>query len=129
MIFNGGNNMSFIGNLIWLILGGLLLSAAWLLLGVLLCVTIVGIPFGLQCFKFAKLNLAPFGKDVRIQFFEHPIANTLWVIFFGWEMALGYLFSAIACFVTIIGIPFAFQALKLVKLAFLPFGAKIVKSK
>ena len=118
--------MHFIGNLIWLILGGLLLSAAWLLLGVLLCITIVGIPFGLQCFKFAKLNLAPFGKDVRIQFFEHPIANTLWVIFFGWEMALSYFASGLVMCITIIGIPFGLQAFKFALLALFPFGADII---
>ena len=118
--------MRLIGNIIWLITGGLLISAAWLLLGILLCVTIVGIPFGVQCFKFAKLNLAPFGKDIRIQFFEHPIANTLWVILFGWEMALSYFCAGLASCVTIIGIPFGLQSFKFALLALLPFGADII---
>lgn len=121
--------MRLIGNIIWFIFGGFLIALGWLLAGLLFCVTVIGIPLGLQCFKAAKLTTSPFGKSVDTNYEKHPIINLIWAVLFGWEMALGYLFSAIACFVTIIGIPFAFQALKLVKLAFLPFGAKIVKSK
>lgn len=117
--------MRFLGNLIWFIFGGLLISLGWLISGLLLCITVIGIPFGMQCFKAAKLTAFPFGKRVDTNFSKHPIANLLWVIFFGWEMALGYLFSAIACCITIIGIPFGLQGLKMVSLALFPFGTKI----
>ncbi len=118
--------MRIIGNILWFIFGGLFLGLGWALLGALLCITVIGIPFGLQCFKAAKLTFAPFGKDVCIHFNEHPIANILWAVFMGWEMALGYLCSGVVCCITIIGIPFGLQAFKLMKLAFLPFGATIV---
>ncbi len=120
--------MRLIGNVIWFIFGGIWLGLSWGLLGVLLCITIVGIPFGLQCFKAAKLTFAPFGKRVRTQFDEHPIANLLWAILIGWELALGYLFSGIISCITIIGIPFGLQAFKMMQLAFIPFGADILKA-
>ena len=119
--------MRTIANILWFILGGLWLGLSWALLGILLCITILGIPLGRQCFKAAKLTFAPFGKDVRTNYEKHPIANLLWAILFGWEMAFGYLCSGILCCITIIGIPFGIQSLKMVKLAFLPFGASIVQ--
>ncbi len=118
-------NMKLIGNILWFILGGLILGLAWTLLGLFLCITVIGIPFGIQCFKAAKLSFFPFGKTVDIDFSEHPIANVLWAVFFGWEMALGYLFGGIICCVTVIGIPVGLQMFKFMKLAFLPFGADI----
>ena len=117
--------MRVIGNIIWFIFGGLWLGLGWALLGLLLCITIVGIPFGMQCFKAAGLTLAPFGKTVSVQFDKHPVANVLWAILFGWEMALGYLVSGLLCCVTIVGIPLGLQAFKFMKLAFLPFGATV----
>ena len=120
--------MKLIGNLIWLILGGIWLGLAWFLLGLLLCITVVGIPFGIQCFKLASMNFTPFGKDVRMQFEEHPIMNVIWLILFGWEMAIGYLVSGIICCVTVIGIPFGLQAFKHMKLAIFPFGADIIET-
>ncbi len=117
--------MRLIGNLIWFIFGGLFAALLWAILGLLLCVTIIGIPLGLQCFKFANLVLFPFGRDVTINFDKHPIANILWVIFVGWEMALTYVgIGAFFC-ITIIGIPFGLQWFKLTTLALFPFGAKI----
>lgn len=83
--------MSFIGNLLWIILGGLIAAILWLTVGLLLCVTIIGIPLGIQCFKMAGLSLAPFGKMVDTDFDEHPIANIIWAIVAGWEMCLMYL--------------------------------------
>ena len=121
--------MRLIGNILWFIFGGIWLGLSWLLLGLLLCVTVIGIPFGLQCFKAAKLTFAPLGKQVRVEFNEHPIANILWALFVGWEMALGYLFCGLICCITVVGIPFGLQAFKMMKLAFLPFGADIVKIK
>ena len=71
--------MRFIGNIIWFFLGGFINSLLWFLGGLVLCITIVGIPFGMQCFKFAKLNFAPFGKEVHIHFDRHPIVNFIWL--------------------------------------------------
>ena len=121
--------MRLIGNIIWIIMGGFFISAAWFLLGVLLCITVVGIPFGIQCMKFARLNLAPFGKDVRPHFSSHIIVNTVWVILFGWEMALAYVAAGVASCITIIGIPFGLQAFKFAVLALFPFGADIITVK
>ena len=121
--------MRTLGNILWFILGGIWLGLSWFLLGVLLCITVIGIPFGVQCFKAAKLTVAPFGKQVRIQFEEHPIANLLWAVLLGWELALVYLICGVICCITIIGIPFGLQAFKMMRLAFLPFGADIIKIK
>lgn len=118
--------MRLIANILWFILGGLILGLSWALLGLLLCITILGIPLGKQCFKAAKLTFAPFGKDVNLNFEKHPIANLLWLLVAGWELAIGYLFSGIICCITLIGIPFGLQAFKLMKLAVFPFGATIV---
>lgn len=105
------------------------MALLWLAVGLLLCITIVGIPLGLQCFKMAKLSLAPYGKKVVLNLKAHPIANTIWAIVGGWEMALAYLFAGIINCITIIGIPHGIQCLKMMKLAFFPFGAKVVKIK
>ena len=121
--------MRTLGNILWFVLGGIWLGLSWFLLGVLLCITVIGIPFGVQCFKAAKLTVAPFGKQVRIQFEEHPIANLLWAVLLGWELAQGYLICGVICCITVIGIPFGLQAFKMMKLAFLPFGADIIKIK
>ncbi len=120
--------MKFIGNLIWFILCGFWAGLSWFLVGLLLCIIVIGIPFGVQCFKFAKVMFFPFGKDVRIQFEEHPIMNIIWLILLGWEMALGYIISGIICCITLIGIPFGLQAFKFAKLALLPFGADIIET-
>ena len=117
--------MKFLGNLLWFIFGGLWLGLGWTLAGLILCVTVIGIPLGLQCFKAAKLTFAPFGKTVYTNFFKHPIANLLWVFTLGWGMAVGYLVAGLVCCVTIIGIPFGLQAFKMMKLALLPFGAEV----
>ncbi len=117
--------MKLIANVIWFVFGGIWLGLSWALLGLLLCITILGIPLGKQCFKAAKLTFAPFGKDVDLHFDKHPIANILWALLCGWEMAIGYLASGLICCVTIIGIPLGLQAFKLMKLALFPFGATI----
>jgi len=117
--------MKIVGNIIWFILIGIWSWIGWVLIGLIFCITIIGIPFGKQCFKIAKLSVLPFGKDVDINFDAHPIANILWLIIFGWEFALGYLISALVYCITIIGIPFGKQSFKLAKLSLLPFGAII----
>ena len=117
--------MKLIANIIWMIFGGILTAIAWLFLGIMLCITIIGIPFGKQCFKAARLTLAPFGKKVVSNFDKHPIANILWILLFGWEMSLGYLFAGIMCCVTVIGIPVGLQSFKMMQLALIPFGANV----
>lgn len=117
--------MRLIGNILWFIFGGIWLALSWLLLGLLLCITIIGIPFGKQCFKAAKLTVAPFGRRVDLRFGSHPVANVLWLLFFGWEMAIGYAVSGLLCCVTIVGIPLGLQSFKMMQLAIFPFGAQI----
>lgn len=119
--------INFIANCIWVLLGGLFSALSWCLCGLVLCMTIIGIPLGVQCFKFAKVSFAPFGKKIEIHFDEHPIANVLWLLFFGWEMCLANFISSLLCCVTIIGIPAGIQGFKLCKLSVAPFGATITK--
>ena len=116
-----------IANLIWFIFGGLVLGLLWSLAGLFLCITVIGIPLGLQCFKAAKLSFFPFGKKVDLKFSEHPIANMIWVFVGGWILAIAYLGMGLLNCITVIGIPNGIQCFKMTKLAFAPFGAKIVK--
>lgn len=127
-VLKGGINMSLLGNIIWILLGGLWAALGWIFAGILCCITIVGIPFGKQCFKMAALQLAPFGKEVKDSGTDTIglIGNILWVLFLGWELALANLISAFMFAISIIGLPFAVQSLKLVKLSFMPFGKDIV---
>jgi uncharacterized membrane protein YccF (DUF307 family) len=120
--------MSFIGNLIWLIFGGLIGAIAWAIAGLVLCITIIGIPFGLQCFKIAGFVLWPFGREIELGNFGAGglIMNIIWLIVFGWEFFLGHLIVAAVFCITIIGIPFGLQHVKLAKLGLIPFGAQIV---
>ena len=117
--------MSCLGNLIWILLGGVFTSLYWFIAGVLLSITIIGIPLGRQCFKAAKLTLAPFGKTVVTHFERHPIANLLWMIVAGWEIAVGYFCASLICCLTIVGIPFGLQGFKLMLLGLCPFGAEV----
>lgn len=119
--------MSCLGNLIWLIIGGLTGALGWCAAGILWCLTIIGIPIGLQCFKFAGLSLAPFGKEVVYSTGSVSLLlNILWLIVTGVPLALIHLASAFIFAVSIIGIPFALQCLKLAKLSLMPFGARII---
>ena len=115
----------FLGNVIWFLLTGLFSAIGYFLLGIIWCITIIGIPFGLQCFKYAKLCLWPMGKTVESEFKAHPIANVLWFIFGGFFLALGFLFEGLLYCVTIVGIPFGLQCFKFAKLSLSPFGAKV----
>ena len=117
--------MKFIGNLLWVLVTGLGSAFAWLIMGLIWCVTIIGIPFGLQCFKFASLSLFPFGKKTVTNFATHPIANLLWLLFGGLGLSVSYLLMGLVWCVTIIGIPFGLQCFKMAKLALCPFGAAI----
>ena len=120
--------MSCLGNLIWIIFGGLVNALAWLLAGVVWCITIVGIPVGMQCFKLAGLQLAPFGKEVvtKNDGGVNIVLNIFWILFGGIELCIVNLISAFLLCITIIGIPFAKQSLKLAKLSLMPFGKEII---
>lgn len=119
--------MKLIGNIIWFIFGGLEAALLWTFVGAIWCVSIVGIPFGVQCFKAAWLVLWPFGKEV-----SHGggtvscLVNAVWIFFGGIELALLHMVVGGIYCITVIGIPFGIQHFKLAKLAFMPFGAKVV---
>ena len=119
--------MSAIGNILWFLFGGLIGGLSWVLAGLIFCVTIVGIPVGMQCFKMAQLAFFPFGKEVvygggGVSF----LVNLIWILFFGWEMAIGYAVLGLVWCVTILGIPVGKQCFKMAKLALMPFGAEVV---
>lgn len=119
--------MRFIGNIIWFLLIGLWSGLAWLFLGILYCITIIGIPIGIQLFKFAQLSFFPFGKEVMFsEKTSSLLLNIIWLIFGGIELGFGYLLTGLIFCITIIGIPFGKQCFKLMKISFLPFGANIV---
>ncbi|HLZ87033.1 MAG TPA: YccF domain-containing protein [Puia sp.] len=122
--------MNLIGNLIWLICGGLLAALGYVVGGLVLCVTIVGIPFGLQCFKLAGLELAPFGRRVVPTNSSMGclaiIFNIIWLICGGFYTALVHVVFALLLAITIIGIPFARQHLKLAELSLAPFGRQVI---
>ena len=118
--------MSLLGNILWLIFGGLIAGLGYIFGGLLTCITIVGIPFGIQAMKIGVATFAPFGKQiVELPEANSPlrlILNVIWLVLFGWEIALAHAASALILAVTIIGIPFSLQHLKLIPLALLPFG-------
>lgn len=118
--------MRVIGNILWIILGGLAIAISWALIGLFLCITIIGIPLGVQAFKMAGLTLTPFGKTVQYGGgVGSTLVNILWVVLVGWWMALSYLGAGVLNCITIIGIPFGIQSFKMAKLALWPFGAQI----
>lgn len=120
--------MSCLGNLLWFIFGGLSLGLSWLLAGLLWCLTIVGIPVGIQCFKLASLAFFPFGKEVRYGGGAgSAVLNVFWMIFSGIPLAIEALLVGCLFCITIIGIPFGKQCFKIAKLALMPFGTTIVK--
>jgi uncharacterized membrane protein YccF (DUF307 family) len=124
------NIVNLLGNLIWLLFGGLLTCLGYVFGGFVLCLTIIGIPFGLQLFKLAPAVLMPFGKEVV----DTPVntgvlrllLNILWILCGGIWLAAGHLIMGAILFITIIGIPFARQHFKLVEVSLLPFGKRIV---
>ena len=119
--------MRLILNLLWLVFGGLISALGWVLTGCLWCITLVGIPVGLQCFKFASISLDPFGKEIvydddsAVSF----LLNILWIVFGGIEMAAMNAIIGLVLCITIVGIPFGRQHFKIAKLALMPFGASI----
>jgi uncharacterized membrane protein YccF (DUF307 family) len=122
--------MNLLGNLIWLLFGGFAAALGYIVGGFLLCLTIVGIPFGLQCFKIAGLVLWPFGRQVVSTGSSTGcfsiLFNIIWLFCGGLYTAVVHLFFAALLFITIIGIPFARQHLKLVELSLMPFGKQVI---
>jgi uncharacterized membrane protein YccF (DUF307 family) len=130
--------MRTFGNIIWFILGGTLMGLAWWLTAFIALITIVGIPWAKACFVIGQFSFFPFGKKtvVRNTLSKKEdigtgalgvLGNVIWFILAGWWLAIGHLISALACFITIIGIPFGLQHLKLAELAVFPIGKTIVE--
>lgn len=117
--------MKTLGNILWFLLTGFWTGLAYAILGLIWCITIIGIPFGKQCFKLAGLMFWPFGKDVDCDFGKHAILNIIWIIFGGLELCLGFLLAGLFWCITIIGIPFGKQCFKFARLALMPFGATV----
>ncbi|ATB70631.1 putative membrane protein [Sulfurospirillum diekertiae] len=129
--------MRSIGNFLWFILGGVFMGLCWWIVGVLAFITIIGIPWAKACFIIGQFTFFPFGKeaisrkellhkdDIGTSTFG-TIGNILWFLFAGIWLALGHVFSAIACFASIIGIPFGIQHLKLAAISLFPIGQTIV---
>ena len=125
--------MNTIGNLLWIILGGFLIFIFYIFGSIILMITIVVIPFGIQTLKMANLALFPFGREAvqteRSGGCLHVIMNIIWILFAGIEIAITHLILALIFTITIVGIPFANQHLKLAYLALVPFGMDIVDRK
>jgi len=130
--------MSTLGNIIWLICGGVIAGLSWFVAGIVMIVTIVGIPWARACFVIAKFNFSPFGRELisRKELtgrddigtgFLGLIGNVIWFLLFGWSLALIHLIGAALCATTIIGIPFAWQHVKLAAVSFAPIGKTVVK--
>lgn len=124
--------MKTLGNILWVLFGGILVALEYLFSSIALMITIVGIPFGLQTLKMAGLALWPFGKEVKTQERSgdvlHIIFNVIWIFIGGFWIAITHLLLAIFFFITIIGIPFGQQHLKLAGLALTPFGKDVVNA-
>lgn len=123
--------MGTLGNLIWLIFGGFLVFIEYMVAGFLLCITIIGIPFGIQAFKLAWLALWPFGKTIGMKSYApgclSTIMNLIWLLIGGIWIALTHLVFGLLLGITIIGIPWAKQHFKLVSLALTPFGREVIE--
>lgn len=118
--------MNCAGNFFWLIFGGLVLAVTWFLAGLLCCLTIIGIPFGRQCFKIAGFVLCPFGRKISSEGgVGSCLLNGLWILLFGWELAVTSVLVGAAYCLTIIGIPLGLQSFKLARLAVWPFGSDV----
>ncbi|MCR4825100.1 MAG: YccF domain-containing protein [Bacteroidales bacterium] len=121
--------MKFLGNLLWLILGGFLVALIYYIVGLLLCITIVGIPFGYQLFKLGTYALWPFGHEL-VDGPNEPgclsvVMNLLWILLGWWEIALVHLVCGLLLCVTVIGLPWGLQHFKMALNAIFPFGKEI----
>jgi uncharacterized membrane protein YccF (DUF307 family) len=121
--------MRLLLNIIWLVFGGLVMALGWLIAGIVMCVLIITIPFGIQGFKIAGFALWPFGRtlvkrpDAGV---ASAIGNVIWFVLAGWWLALGHLVAAVALAITVIGIPLAAAHLKLIGISLIPFGREVV---
>ena len=124
-------------NILWVVLGGLVMALGWWLAGLLCALTIVGLPWARSCFVIGSFALWPFGQEAvnrRDLTGRHDlgtgalglIGNVLWFVVAGWWLAIGHLASALACFITIVGIPFGIQHIKLALIALAPVGMTVV---
>lgn len=131
--------MRAIGNFIWFIFGGILMGLAWWLVGLVAFLSIVGIPWGKACFVIGQFTFFPFGQEAisRKELQQKDdigtgslgmLGNVVWFVFAGVWLAIGHLFSAVLCLITIIGIPFGIQHLKLAGIALAPIGKTIVST-
>ena len=121
--------MRTIGNILWFVLAGWWLALVYVIAGVIACILIITIPFGIASFRLASYVLWPFGR--RTVFRQDAgvwsiIGNILWIVLLGWELAIAHLVAGLLLCVTIIGIPFGIACWKMVPLAFLPLGQQIV---
>ena len=121
--------MKTLGNIIWFVLGGFLSFILWMIPGILLCVTIIGIPFGVQCIKIASYVALPFKKEVTIGKIGvgRLLGDIIWILVFGWEFALMHIIIGVLFSITIIGIPFGKQHFKFAQLSIVPFNSKVEK--
>ncbi|MDV6252363.1 YccF domain-containing protein [Vibrio sp. EA2] len=129
--------MRTLGNIIWFVLGGVFMGLLWWFFGILAFISIIGIPWGRACFVMGNFSFFPFGKEAisrdeltkEMDIGTSPlgvIGNIVWFVFAGIWLAIGHVISAVACFVTIIGIPFALQHLKLAIISLAPIGKTVV---
>ncbi|WP_066829275.1 YccF domain-containing protein [Collinsella ihumii] len=118
--------MRLLGNIIWIVFGGIWTALGWPIAALLFTITIVGIPLGRQCLKMASLTLAPFCKTI-VYGGGAPslVANVFWMILAGVPMCCMYLLAGVLNCITVIGIPFGLQSFKMAKLSLLPFGAEV----
>lgn len=119
--------MSTIGNILWMLLGGIVVAILYFVAGLVICCTIIGIPFGVQLMKIAGVALLPFGRGVEIMADAGCLSagfNILWVLFGWWEIAAVHLVLSAIFAITIIGIPFAKAHWRLMKMSLLPFGSR-----
>ena len=119
------DKVSVLGNVIWLVFGGFVAGSEYIISGLLLCLTVVGIPFGLRSIKMGLATFAPFGKEVVDAQHQGPLRlvfDVIWIFLFGWEIAVTHLVFGLLLALTIVGIPFARQHFKLIPLALFPFN-------
>jgi uncharacterized membrane protein YccF (DUF307 family) len=130
--------MRLIGNLIWFVFGGLFMGLGWFLVGLCMFLSIIGIPWGRPCFMLGGFCLWPLGREVVIRSALTgkqdvgtgtlgALGNLIWFLVAGWWLFLGHFFSALLCFLTIIGIPFGVQHMKLAGASLAPIGKTVVE--
>jgi uncharacterized membrane protein YccF (DUF307 family) len=118
-----------IGNILWFVLAGWWLALSYLIAGVLACILIITIPFGIAAFRLAGYSVWPFGRRVvvaRGAGLPSLVGNVIWIVLFGWELALLHVVAGLLLMITIIGIPFGVASIKLAVLALVPLGTRVV---